>query len=111
MNAVNNLSRLKNIQKKYSEAAQLALEGLKGTSDPVWQAALYKNLGWARFKQQRYAELQRLLAKSVDLDSRRVDAHCLLAKTQEALGDLDNARTHWEVCLISNNSGLPEISD
>nr|WP_245246237.1 serine/threonine-protein kinase [Nostoc sp. ATCC 53789] len=111
MNAVNNLSRLKNIQKKYSEAAQLALEGLKRTSDPVWQAALYKNLGWARFKQQRYAEAKDYLQKSVDLDSRRVDAHCLLAKTQEALGDLDNARTHWEVCLISNNSGLPEISD
>ncbi|MBE8991344.1 protein kinase domain-containing protein [Nostoc sp. LEGE 12450] len=111
MNAVNNLSRLKNIQKKYSEAAQLALEGLKRTSDPVWQAALYKNLGWARFKQQRYAEAKDYLQKSVDLDSRRVDAHCLLAKTQEALNDLDNARTHWEVCLISNNSGLPEISD
>nr|WP_256090834.1 serine/threonine-protein kinase [Nostoc sp. KVJ20] len=111
MNAVNNLSRLKNIQEKYSEAAQLALEGLKGTSDPVWQAALYKNLGWARFKQQRYAEAKDYLQKSVNLDSRRVDAHCLLAKTQEALGDLDNARTHWEVCLISNNSGLPEISE
>lgn len=111
MNAVNNLSRLKNIQEKYSEAAQLALEGLKGTSDPVWQAALYKNLGWARFKQQRYAEAKDYLQKSVKLDSRRVDAHCLLAKTQEALGDLDNARTHWEVCLISNNSGLPEISE
>lgn len=111
MNAVNNLSRLKNIQEKYSEAAQLALEGLKGTSDPVWQAALYKNLGWARFKQQRYAEAKDYLQKSVKLDSRRVDAHCLLAKTQEALGDLDNARTHWEVCLISNNSSLPEISE
>jgi serine/threonine protein kinase len=111
MNAVNNLSRLKNIQEKYSEAAQLALEGLKGTSDPVWQAALYKNLGWARFKQQRYTEAKDYLQKSVKLDSRRVDAHCLLAKTQEALGDLDNARVHWEVCLISNNSGLPEISE
>jgi serine/threonine protein kinase len=111
MNAVNNLSRLKNLQEKYSEAAQLALEGLKGTSDPVWQAALYKNLGWARFKQQRYAEAKDYLQKSVKLDSRRVDANCLLAKTQEALGKLDNARTHWEVCLISNNSGLPEISE
>jgi serine/threonine protein kinase len=111
MNAVNNLSRLKNLQEKYLEGAQLALEGLRGTSDPVWQAALYKNLGWARFKQQRYAEAKDYLQKSVKLDSRRVDANCLLAKTQEALGELDNARTHWEVCLISNNSGLPEISE
>ncbi|WP_322728853.1 protein kinase domain-containing protein [Nostoc sp. ChiQUE01b] len=111
MNAVNNLSRLKNIEQNYSEASTLAFEGLRHTSDTEWQAALYKNLGWARFKQQRYGEAEKYLRKSVELDSQRVDAYCLLAQTQEAIGKLDEARTYWEVCLLvsNTNSSLPEV--
>ena len=111
MNAVSNLSRLKNRQGKYSEAATLAVEGLKYTSYPKWQAGLYKNLGWARFKQQRYAEAKEYFQKSVKLDPQRVDAYCLLAQTQEALGDLKYAQAYWEICLMENsvNSSLPEV--
>ncbi|MEH2323888.1 MAG: 4-Cys prefix domain-containing protein [Nostoc sp.] len=111
MNAVNNLSRLKNKQEKYSEAATLALEGLKYTSYPQWQAGLYKNLGWARFQQQSYTKAKEYLLHSVNLDSQRVDAYCLLAKTEEALGDLKYAQAHWEICLMENsvNSSLPEV--
>jgi serine/threonine protein kinase len=108
MNAVSNLARLKNLQEKYSEAAALALQGLNRTQNREWQAGLYKNLGWARFKQQRYTEAEDYLQKSVKLDSERVDAYCLLAQMYEAVGNLSKAKIYWEVCLLSR-SGLPEV--
>ncbi|WP_244141966.1 serine/threonine-protein kinase [aff. Roholtiella sp. LEGE 12411] len=110
MNAVSNLARIKNRQKKYSEAAALALQGLSSTKNPEWQAGLYKNLGWARFKQQRYAEAEDYLQKSVKLNLKRIDAYCLLAQTYEALGNLSKAKIYWEVCLLSR-SGLPEVQE
>lgn len=110
MNAVSNLARIKNRQEKYSEAATLAIQGLSRTKNHEWQAGLYKNLGWARFKQQRYAEAEDYLQKSVKLDSQRVDAYCLLAQTYEAIGNLSKAKIYWEVCLIAV-SGLPEVQE
>ncbi|MFS0518408.1 tetratricopeptide repeat protein [Nostoc sp. UIC 10607] len=110
MNAVSNLARLKNLQEKYSEAAALALQGLNRTQNREWQAGLYKNLGWARFKQQRYVEAEDYLQKSVKLDSERVDAYCLLAQTYEALGNLSKAKIYWEVCLLATSS-LPEVQE
>jgi serine/threonine protein kinase len=110
MNAVSNLARIKNRQEKYSEAATLAIQGLSRTKNPEWQAGLYKNLGWARFKQQRYAEAEDYLQKSVKLDSQRVDAYCLLAQMYEAVGNLGKAKIYWEVCLIAV-SGLPEVQE
>ncbi len=110
MNAVSNLARIKNRQEKYSEAATLVIQGLSRTKNPEWQAGLYKNLGWARFKQQRYVEAEDYLQKSVKLDSQRVDAYCLLAQTYEAVGNLSKAKIYWEVCLIAV-SGLPEVQE
>lgn len=112
-NAVNNLSRLKILQGKYSEAVQLAIEGLKNTPDSYtqWRAALYKNLGWARFMQKNYPEADKYLQKAFELDSQRVDVYCLLAKTKEALGQLDYASDYWETCVLARTDGeyLPEI--
>ncbi|RCJ18636.1 hypothetical protein A6770_32775 [Nostoc minutum NIES-26] len=110
MNALSNLARLKNRQEKYPQAAELAIQGLSRTQNREWQAGLYKNLGWARFKQQRYAEAEEYLQKSVKLDSQRVDAYCLLAQTYEALRNLSKAEIYWEVCLVAN-SGLPEVQE
>ncbi|RCJ40946.1 hypothetical protein A6770_36855 [Nostoc minutum NIES-26] len=110
MNAVSNLARIKNRQKKYSEAAVLAIEGLRRTQNPEWQAGLYKNLGWARFKQKRYKEAENYLRKSVKLDSKRIDAYCLLAQTYEAIGNLSKAKIYWEVCLRARID-LPEVQE
>lgn len=108
INAVSNLARLKNVQKKHLEAAALALEGLSLTQNREWQAGLYKNLGWARFKQQRYQEAERYLRISVKLDVKRIDAYCLLAQTYEAIDNLSLSKVYWEVCLRAN-SNLPEV--
>ena len=108
VNAVNNLSRLKNRNEEYTQAAALALQGLNRTHNPQWQAALYKNLGWARLKQKRYSEAKSYLLKAIGLDNERTDAYCLLAQLQEALGEISPARISWEVCLIAK-SNLPEV--
>lgn len=106
--AINNLARLKNMQKESEAAAALALQGLSHAQDPQAQAALYKNLGWARLEQKRYVEAKDFLQKAAQLDSERIDAYCLLAQAQEALGEMDSTRISWEVCLIANSS-LPEV--
>lgn len=108
VNAVNNLSRLKNRSGEYNTAVALALQGLSQTQNPEWQAALHKNLGWARLKQNRYSEAKTHLQKATQLDSERTDAYCLLAQTQEALGEMSNAKISWEVCLLVE-SNLPEV--
>lgn len=108
VNAVNNLSRLMNRKGEYLTAVVLALKGLSQTKNPEWQSALYKNLGWARLEQKRYTEAMTHLQKAIQLDPQRTDAYCLLAQTQEALGEMSNARISWEVCLLTDSS-LPEV--
>ncbi|MBE9038880.1 protein kinase [aff. Roholtiella sp. LEGE 12411] len=99
--AINDLSRLSNLKGDYNQAAALALEGLSMTEDPKLQAALYKNFGWAKFMQNQYSEAEKYLQKASDLDSKRIDAVCLLAKVQEALGKNEDARLSWEICMIA----------
>ena len=108
VDAITNLSRLKNINGRYDEAAKLSWQALSITKDPGSQAASYKNLGWARLKQQDYGEAKKYLEKAKKLDSNRTDTYCLLAQVQEALKDTNSARLSWEVCLITP-SNLPEV--
>ena len=103
-----NLSRLKNINGQYKDAVALSVQALSKTKDPSSQAASYKNLGWAKFKQQNYGKAIEYLEKAKKLDSHRTDTYCLLAQVQEALGDTNSARLSWEVCLTTNSS-LPEV--
>lgn len=110
VNAISNLARLKNKSGEYEVAVDLAIQGLKMTQNPEWQAALYKNLGWAQLAQKQYTQAQTNLQRAKDLDPQRTDAYCLLAQAQEALGDIVNARFSWEVCLLSN-SNLPEVQE
>lgn len=107
---ISNLSRLNNIKGDYKTAIDLATEGLQLTKKPEFQAALFKNLGWALFEQKQYAEAKKYLQKATKLDSERTDAYCLLAQAQEALGEINDSKVSWEVCLVANaNSNLPEV--
>ncbi|MFB2771884.1 4-Cys prefix domain-containing protein [Pelatocladus sp. BLCC-F211] len=106
--AINNLSRLENRNGEYIKAELLAQQGLQKTSDTMMQAALYKNLGWSLFEQKLYVEAKNNLEKSIELDPQRADGYCLLAQTQEVLGELDSAKLSWETCLILNSS-QPEV--
>lgn len=102
--AINNLSRLKIKMGKYNLAISLAWSGLKKNSDPLIQAALYKNLGWASLEQNKISDAEKYLQKALSLDNQRIDAYCLLAKAQETLGKIDDARISIEFCLLANST-------
>lgn len=108
VDAITNLSRLKNKSGNYKAAVALSLQALSKTKDPGSQAASYKNLGWAKLAQKQYGEARNYLEKATQLDPNRTDAYCLLAQTEEALKNTTNAKLAWEVCLIAS-SDLPEV--
>lgn len=103
--AINNLSRLKILDGKYNVAITLAKSGLQKTENTKLRSTLYKNLGWAKLELKRYAEAKADLEKSTKLDA-RTDAYCLLAQAQEALGEINDARLTWEICLIAESNQL-----
>jgi serine/threonine protein kinase len=103
--AINNLSRLKILKGKYNIAIALAQSGLQKTENTKFRSTLYKNLGWAKLELKRYAEAKADLEKSTKLDA-RTDAYCLLAQAQEALGEINDARLTWEICLIAESNQL-----
>lgn len=103
--AINNLSRLKILDGKYDIAIALAKSGLQKTENIKFKSTLYKNLGWAKLELKRYAEAKADLEKSTKLDA-RTDAYCLLAQAQEALGEINDARLTWEICLIAESNQL-----
>nr|WP_225226036.1 serine/threonine-protein kinase [Komarekiella delphini-convector] len=102
--AINNLSRLKIKMGDYNTAISLAQSGLKKNKDPLIQAALYKNLGWATLEQNKVNAAKKYLEKALDLDNQRIDAYCLLAKAQETLGKIDDARISIEFCLLAKST-------
>ncbi len=108
VDAITNLSRLKNKSGKYKDAIALSFQALSKTKAPGSQSAAYKNLGWAKLEQKNYKEAKEYLEKATKLDPNRTDAYCLLAQAQEALKDTNNAKLSWEVCLIAPSS-LPEV--
>ncbi|WP_089094263.1 serine/threonine-protein kinase [Nodularia sp. NIES-3585] len=105
---MNNLSRLKNLAKKYDEAEALALKALELTKETEIQATLYKNLGWANLGKSNYSEANKYLQKSIDINGTKTDTYCLLAQVQDGLGETTQARIYWEVCMIAE-SNLPEV--
>ncbi|BAY42054.1 ser/thr protein kinase (plasmid) [Nostoc sp. NIES-2111] len=108
LDAVSNLARIKNLQREYDAAIKIAKEGLTKAKEPALRAALYKSIGWAKLEQKKYIEAKNNLEKAKELDFKRTDTYCLLAQTQEALKEINDARMSWEVCLISE-SNLPEV--
>nr|WP_242054248.1 serine/threonine-protein kinase [Nostoc parmelioides] len=108
LDAVSNLARIKNLQREYDAAIEIAEGGLTKAKDPALRAALYKSIGWAKLEQKKYIEAKNNLEKAKELDFKRTDTYCLLAQTQEALKEINDARMLWEVCLISE-SNLPEV--
>lgn len=105
-NAINNLSRLKNLQKQYEKAMELVQLGLSRNNNNETQAALYKNLGWAELERKQYAVAEQYLQRSLELNAQRADAYCLLARLLEATAQ--DPRAMWEACLLLNSS-LPEV--
>lgn len=110
VDAINNLSRLKNRQGEYKAAIDLAQSGLQKADDPITLAALYKNLGWAELKLQQYDKSRADLQAAADLDPQRADTFCLLAQLQETQKDWSGAQRFWKNCL-GYDSDLPEVKE
>jgi serine/threonine protein kinase len=108
VDAINNLARVKILQRDNTTAVALALQGLQRTKDPLSKSALYKNLGWAKFQQGLYVEAQTQLLQALKLDSKMASAHCLLAQVLQVQGDKAGARAAWKDCLRYDSS-LPEV--
>ncbi len=110
VDAANNLSRIKNIQGHFGEAVVLVKQNLLQTDDPISQAALYKNLGWAELGLRRYTIAEAYLERSIQLDKERADSYCLLAQVKESEKKPYEASQLWESC-IRNSSSLPEVQE
>jgi tetratricopeptide (TPR) repeat protein len=130
--AYNNLARLYIRQGKANEAINLLLETQE--SDNYESFILedlynfYKNLGWARWQQERYQEAEEALSEALIIAERikevkkeignpklfeeRVpnlaSADCILAQVLHDQGKQTEARQHWQHCLDLGNSQVPE---
>ena len=94
--AYNNLGRLYIKDKKYPQAAVLLAKGIglasKNNSKYEIRYSLFKNLGWATLKQNRYEESQAALNSAINITKNPKvakyihnpgSAHCLLAQVLE----------------------------
>jgi tetratricopeptide (TPR) repeat protein len=106
--AYNNLARLHILEKDYRKAVDLLLKGLKLAEHDAEKYALWKNLGWARLEQGRYAEAKACLMSAIDLQREQAAAHCLLAQTLEGQGKNGDALVEWEHCLQYATSYRPD---
>ena len=118
--AMNNLARLNILSEKYSLAVYLLEKGifeLKKDSSRLVEGnanveySLFKNLGWARLKQGRYAEALDALTRATNIKSvkEKASAYCLLGQVQEKLGKNERALEAWSNCDRSlANPNTPE---
>ncbi|MBD0363729.1 MAG: tetratricopeptide repeat protein, partial [Coleofasciculus sp. C3-bin4] len=97
--AYNNQARLYILQGNYDAAVSLLRIGLELAKDDRMRADMYKNRGWARLEQGRYAEAQLDLTEAIKLKSEHAPAHCLLAQVLERDRNQKNALSEWEKCL------------
>jgi len=116
------LARLKNRQEDYKAALPYAQQAVDKADDPLAKAIALKNFGWtllgiaqsqqcSQQAQQCYQKAQKQLELSIEQDSARPDAYCLLAQAQEGQGNNEDARGNWRECLQRNNFlDLPEVN-
>lgn len=96
--ATNNLARIYIVHRQeYTTAVNLILPHLTTVKDNEAHYSLLKNLGWARYQQERYTEAQIVLQQAIALAGERAPAHCLMAQVMEA--QKKPAIAQWEACL------------
>ncbi|MDJ0733040.1 MAG: tetratricopeptide repeat protein [Nostocaceae cyanobacterium] len=126
--AYNDLARLFLIQDKPTKAMPLLFKARDGEpkvdqvlfsdEDKILMYEIRKNLGWARFKQQRYGDAQPLLKDAIDINQKITDpskhrtyasAYCLLAQVlPKNNGNSKEIREQWKSCNKYGNSRIPE---
>jgi tetratricopeptide (TPR) repeat protein len=109
--AINNLARLQIIQGNSPEAVKIIEPILSRVKDNMVKVALHKNLGWAYFQQNCYAEAKQHLLICLELENNYAPAYCLLAQVQTVEGDQQAARESWRNFLefYSHEQQLKEV--
>ncbi len=97
--AYNNQARLYILEGNYDATVSLLRIGLPLAKNDRVRADMYKNRGWARLEQGRYAEAKLDLAEAIKLKSESAPAYCLLAQVLERDRDKKGALLEWEKCL------------
>jgi tetratricopeptide (TPR) repeat protein len=120
--ALNNLGRLYLIKKEYATAIHFLSQGIESSNKFNLQSSaegkddyysLLKNLGWARFMQERYDEAEDKLRLAIKVNPERSAAFCLLAQVLEAKSSKDKTQLlgHWTKCasnLTPSDIAKPE---
>lgn len=118
LEAINNLSRLYILEDNADDAAAVLSKVGRQNAKPCTNVdsdsleyALSKNLGWARFKQERYVEARNALEAAIELRSDQSAPYCLLAQViEDESEDESNAEAlkAWSKCLDFALDPLPE---
>ncbi|MBD2175861.1 tetratricopeptide repeat protein [Pseudanabaena sp. FACHB-1998] len=120
--ALNNLGRLYLIKKEYATSIHFLSQGIESSNKFNLQSSaegrddyysLLKNLGWARFMQERYDEAEDKLRLAIKVNPDRSAAFCLLAQVLEAKSSKDKTQLigHWTKCasnLTPSDLAKPE---
>lgn len=114
--AQNNLARLLILEKDYSNAVMLLAKGqenlefttadAKGKAD--LQYNLFKNLGWARYKQELYSQANSYLTIASTMNSDKAPAYCLQAQNFQAWEKETEAIAAWQKCCNLANPIEPD---
>ncbi len=113
LKALNNLGRLYILNKEYGIAVRFLSQGIQESANNKSMTSgedssnggvyynLRKNMGWARFMQERYVEAEVQLRAVIALDSKRSSGYCLLAQVLEAKEPNNQAIAleFWTKCI------------
>lgn len=108
---LNNLARLAILEGNVDEGKGYAQQALSLAKNPIMQAILYKNLGWAALLQQDKDLATQYLKKSILLDKGFPDPHCLLnqieptSESQESCLSLPSQQPEvrqWRLRILQN---------
>lgn len=103
---INNLARLDLLDGNPQKAEAQIRQALDQSDHDQVIGSLYKNLGWAQYQQKQYAQALVSLNKSMEFNPEEISTHCLLAKTENALGQA--SAINWEICILGRST-LPEV--
>lgn len=127
--AINNLSRLKLLDKKIDDnvLANFLVKALeqKEKLSVETHYSLLKNLGWTRFQQGDYSLAASYLKKAIELQEKSklaekaldpkntvalpiASPYCLLAQVKEAQGNKKAALADWDTCNALVDSSIAE---
>ena len=109
--AINSLTRLQILSKRAQDVdVNLIKKKVQQTNSSIIQAALYKNLGWVFWEQNRLQEAEGYLRKAIEIapvnEYNYASPYCLLAQVKET--QKADALKEWDICYNKAKIFVPE---